>query len=364
MNCRVCLIVLCVNLLAAGISGAQTMPAGDAAALYAQANAECKVYSPACTDMTYPDYPPYSPEWQKVEGEAFAANQEAFALAHRAGQMDHADWPKDIPRDKTAVNYLNPLRNLANQLGDAALYLDLKGEDAQAIGKINDLLHLADLLDGGANTEAVQALVATGIRAIAMDRMMVVSSSIRLTKDPADTHGVQLADAQQLVVRLLDRAGADDEMKKISEADVKAMKANYTSQRMIAVFKRIGTERNLAAMSLACHIFFFEHDRWPTSIDELIQNEIANPLIDPFGNGEQSLGYVLIKGGLPDGSDRPLVYSRENSGDGLFFHLDRPEYDYYADDGTASKKQGGQFRDVARWVPSKTGTGATTQPLP
>ena len=28
---------------------------------------------------------------------------------------------------------------------------------------------------------------------------------------------------------------------------------------------------------------------------------------DPWGDGKQNFGYVVIKGGLPNGSDRPLV---------------------------------------------------------
>jgi hypothetical protein len=359
MNRSTALLVLCVGLLVAEVSRGQTMPDQDAATLYAQANAECKVDSPASTNMIYPDYPPYSPEWQKVEGDAFAANQHAYELAHQAAAIARADWPQG-----TDVKYLNPLRNLANQLGDAALYLDLKGEDAQAISKINDLLHLADLLDGGDNTKAVQALVADGIRLLAMSRLMVVTSAIRLTKDPADTNDVQLDAARQLVTRLLDQTSAADQMKRISKSYSQPILVGGSGQRFLIVLLRTNMERSLAAMSLACHIFYSEHDRWPTSVDELIQNEVSNPLIDPFGNGEQSLGYTLIKGGLPDGTDRPQVYSRCNSGDGLFFRLDEPEYGYYVDDGTPNKRQGGQFRDVARWAPGKPLIGATTQALP
>jgi hypothetical protein len=90
--------------------------------------------------------------------------------------------------------------------------------------------------------------------------------------------------------------------------------------------------------------------------------------IDPWGDGEQTLGYALIKECLPDGSDRPLVYSRCGMKDGLFFRIDQPEYSYYTGDGShrnlSEQKQGGQFRDVASWAPVEgVRYTATTQPL-
>jgi len=77
---------------------------------------------------------------------------------------------------------------------------------------------------------------------------------------------------------------------------------------------------------------------------------------------------VLIGAGLPDGSDRPLVYCRCGAVDGLFFRIDQPEYGFYNGDGSPlpanQQKHGGQFRDVASWVPDpKKSPGPTTRPL-
>jgi hypothetical protein len=77
---------------------------------------------------------------------------------------------------------------------------------------------------------------------------------------------------------------------------------------------------------------------------------------DRWGDGTQPLGYVLVRGGLPDGGDRPLVYSRCRSKDGLMYRTDAPQYGFYTLDGSdrpsSEQKQAGQFRDVARWVPA------------
>jgi hypothetical protein len=136
--------------------------------------------------------------------------------------------------------------------------------------------------------------------------------------------------------------------------------------RATDVANRINADRDMAAMSLACHLYRFDKGNWPNSLEDLAAYLIVP--IDPCGDGKQTLGYALIKGGLPDETDRPLVYSRFQMNDGLFFRVDRPEFSYYNDDGSdipiEQQKHGGQFRDVASWVP---GTGyhplATTRPL-
>ncbi len=123
----------------------------------------------------------------------------------------------------------------------------------------------------------------------------------------------------------------------------------------------------MAAMSLACHLYRFDNGHWPGSLDDLSAYLPEMP-IDPFGDGKQTLGYALIKRGLPNGSDRPLVYSRGDMKDGLFFRTDVPAYSFYFGDGSnkpsRNQKQGGQFRDVASWAPEAgTHPAPTTRPL-
>jgi hypothetical protein len=137
--------------------------------------------------------------------------------------------------------------------------------------------------------------------------------------------------------------------------------------RVIETTNRVNVERYMVAMSLACHLYRFDAGKWPKSLDDLA-NYLPEIPIDPFGDGKQTLGYVLIKGGLPDGSDRPLVYSRGGMKDGLFFRTDEPAYSYYNGIGSNKsgnkQKQGGQFRDVASWAPEEgTHPAPTTRPL-
>jgi hypothetical protein len=107
-------------------------------------------------------------------------------------------------------------------------------------------------------------------------------------------------------------------------------------------------------MSLACHLFRFETGRWPRSLDEMSPAYLPRVPIDPWGDGKQTFGYALIKAGLPDGGDRPLVYSRCMSTDGLHYRTDAPQYGFYGGVRVQSPTGPrflltGQFRDVARW---------------
>jgi hypothetical protein len=100
----------------------------------------------------------------------------------------------------------------------------------------------------------------------------------------------------------------------------------------------------------------------------MIPLDLPRAIVDPWGDGKQALGYALIKGGSPDWSDRPLVYSRCYAPDGLAYPANRAKYSFYNDDGTdriSGKEQPfGQFRDVTRWEPVAGYSGPADVPLP
>ena len=72
-------------------------------------------------------------------------------------------------------------------------------------------------------------------------------------------------------------------------------------------------------------------------------------------------------GGLPDGSDRPMVYSRCGSEDGLFYRVDGPQFYFESprpsDPSPVLRLRRGQFRDVSAWVPGAGSGEPTTKPL-
>jgi hypothetical protein len=213
-------------------------------------------------------------------------------------------------------------------------------------------------------------LVSIGVDALARDKLMTVTTTIRLSDDPADTKAVQTVEARRLIKQLLDDPNSLAAVNKMLEAkpDPNAPAAEpVDAGRAKEQANRSVTECALAAMALACHVFHHEKGRWPATLQELA-TQLPRVPADPWGDGKQTLGYLLVKGDKPDEPDRPLVYSRCESQDGLFYRADQPQISFYAftDIGEGRRRRGGQFRDVTLWQP-QTGlegvVGPTTRPV-
>jgi hypothetical protein len=339
--------------------------AGDAWPLYERAAkviTDGKIWSPSSSNLQYAHYPPFPPEWQELEKAAWERNAPARALAHDARSKPAAHWPRTANGEPDTNRYFSEVRALANEVGDVALYQHLHGQDAAAIESIRDLFHLADLLEQEPKPIVLQSLVGIGIRGEALKHLEVITSAVTLSKDAADAKALRIDTARALIQDLLQQTSATERFKEL----LPSWGAGNT-EKFLEVLRIMEAERGLAAMSLACHMHRFEHGAWPASIGELAALMPQVPL-DPCGDGKQTLGYVLAKGELPDGSDRPMVFSRCGAKDGLlFYRVDAPQYDGASDDGSGrpagQQKQGGRFRDVARWAPTAANPGPTTRPL-
>lgn len=365
--------------MAAGSAFGQTSPApNDAAALYRRAakilsaDDARNIMSPSASNLEYPEYPPMPDAWLRMEKQDYDAHAQVRQLVHQAASMTRADWPQINPKD---VSYLNELRNVANEIADAAEYQSfiLKDQPA-AFESAGDLMHMADLLKNQPNENLIRLLVAAGIEAMDAHRLMVIQANATITEDHADNRDLPLSTAKAWITRLLDHPTAQAEVDQAMKwelaqpgAATQPM-AKPSMDRLLETVRRVQAERDFAAMALAAQIYRHQHGRWPANLDELA-TELPRVPLDAWGDGKQTLGYVLIKGGLPNGSDRPLLYSRDVSKDGMFFPTDEPEYGFYIIGGwktpVAERKQGGQFRDVAAWVPpAEKKSGPTTQALP
>ncbi len=363
-----------------GAAGQTTEPSGDAAEVYLQAARLIRdddarnIMSPASSNAVFPrEYPPLPDEWVQMERQDYHLHAEVRELAHEAGLMQRANWPVFKRLGPNNFSYLNEMRNLANELGDAAKYQSLVlNQQPAAFGTAGDLLRLESMLKDQPGEILVRLLVGEGIDALAQSRLMVMIANAKITDDPSDAHDLPLATATQWIGRLLDHPDAEAELQQSLKNEPAGAQNDPIMKpslvRILQTIHRAQTERDLAAMSLAAHVYEFKQGRWPANLAELA-TELPRVPVDAFGDGKQTLGYVLIAGGLPDGSDRPLVYSHERMKDGLFFRTDEPQYDYYSSDGSnlpvTRQKHGGQFRDVAGWSPQGTRAGvATTQPVP
>jgi hypothetical protein len=317
------------------------------------------VQSPAESPLEYSDYPPFPPEWHKLAKAAREANADRVKLARQARTAPRGQWPPG-----PLLPYLNTVRALANELGDAALYEQTQGNHAEAVESVRDIFALARSLRATNNRYSVQLLVSVGIDALGANRLMVMGPGLEFTEDEANRRNVSPAVVRELIGELTAPRDIGAELAAAAAADPPPMPGEkpIDIDRVALQVNRSYAEQHMLAMSLACQLFRNRNGHWPESAAQLVPDFMPKLPADPFGNGREAIGYLLVKGGLPDGGDRPLVYSLGNSKDGLFFRLDEPHYSFYRGDGSDKpddqQKQGGQFRDVSRWTPVKLPPGA------
>ena len=134
--------------------------------------------SPACSSLSYPPFPPYGTAWDKTAQKSVIASAIAFPLARRARDFDRFDWGTRIPQPSvnTLLPHLNGARNLANTLGDAALYAHVHGDDAAALETMRDLRHVAEAV--GAEPFLISHLVNVGIEAMAQNRLQIIAGGL------------------------------------------------------------------------------------------------------------------------------------------------------------------------------------------
>lgn len=320
---------------------------------------------PAASNLEYSGYPPFPAEWERMEKAAYEFNASALADVRKATSIKSAKWPHELVEGHIDRSYLSGVRNLANQVGDAALYEHVHGKEASAFYRLADLWHLAELLDGKTPESTLDALVGIGVRALVLYRMQVIASEIRIAeKASADGNAVLASDVQAWIRSLFsNNVNFDARVQAIAATDL-AMNPPPPKEKLIAgvtrQVQREQSERNLTAMVLACRLFHFQKHRWPASLDELATLLPAKP-VDAWG----AMGYAVVKNGTPTG-DRPLVYSRANAPEGakLEYPLAEPQFGFYGKLFPDERVPPGQFRDVTLWAPAKRQTGdPTLKPL-
>ncbi|MGA3066114.1 MAG: hypothetical protein ABSF29_04620 [Tepidisphaeraceae bacterium] len=336
----------------------------QAAKILADDDAAKNIMSPAASPMLFRNYPPMSDEWLRIEKQDYDAHAQVRRLIHQAGLLNSGSLPPFDPQKNAmgSLVHLNEWRNMANEIADAALYQSLILHDQPAaFASADDVLHLSELLERPPGDDLVRMLVAIGIDHLDFQRLMTIISSATITDDPGNSHDLPLTTATDWISRLLNHPDVPAELGRALQGERPGIIFNPiiwpTLTRIRENIRRVQTERDFAAMSLAAHVYQYKHGRWPQNLDEL-KTQLPRLPLDPWGDGRQTLGYALIKSALPDGSDRPLVYSRCRLQSILFFQTDRPNYGF-------ADSPGGQFRDIASWHPPENqNPQPTTQPLP
>jgi hypothetical protein len=108
-------------------------------------------------------------------------------------------------------------------------------------------------------------------------------------------------------------------------------------------------DRRATAIVLAAQLYHTDHAHWPLRLEELAPADLPAIPVDPFLEGA-AMHYVIVKGGLPDGGDRPLIYYE--AGHGL---SEGPPAEsmcaFYQSSKPGPHDPIRQYRDFARWTP-------------
>lgn len=124
------------------------------------------------------------------------------------------------------------------------------------------------------------------------------------------------------------------------------------SQIFLMRFRAIA-ERRMTAISLACQLYRADHRGWPERVEQLVPTYLPHLPADPFRDDGGPFGYLIVKKGLPDGGDRPLIFRDEGEADAPI--PGEPSYGWYPSIPgkiPASLVPPRQYRDVSRFVPA------------
>lgn len=134
------------------------------------------------------------------------------------------------------------------------------------------------------------------------------------------------------------------------------LSGGIVSGRFVEQNMRSVAERRMVAVTLAAQLYRADNGgAWPPSLDALVPHYLPGIPRDPLSLDDRPLGYLLMRGGLPDGGDRPAVYSAGRNGvidtRGLASVPDEPFYSWM--------RGPDEYRDLARWRPAPPSTQPT-----
>ena len=158
------------------------------------------IQSPGYSNLEFRDYPPYPPAWMKMAEASETAHRQSFALARQARALPRAALRARVI---SLANIMTPgftqARHLATTIADGATYSHLRGDDAEAIERVRDVLHIARALRH--DEILVSQLVAIGIDGVAIHRAQIIAPGLRLEKDSPARQKVR-----ELIAELLDES--------------------------------------------------------------------------------------------------------------------------------------------------------------
>ena len=378
--------------------------------------------SPRLSGLEYPPYPPHGTKWEELAAASEKAHGPVFANARRARRLEQAQIP---------LLDWNSTRRLASTLGDGAQYSHLRGDDAEAVERLLDTLHLARSIrqDPTLNSQ----FTGIGVGAVATDATQQIVPTVKLDASAGGTPATP-TQLRALIAALLDErqtrewAAAALRRERVTVLDALDQRAantwsitplaDRTAIRWLRDFEallnaaahdhagparqlvdeasgrqwssvappglaadrgltprysrwfedddplnlsrfleqhyRVSAERRATAVIVAANLYRHDHGRWPDDAAALVPNYLDALPADPFRPDGSPIGYILLRGALPDGGDRPMVYFE--LGEATEGVIDtEPMYSWQTDPryrlGARERRQVRQYRDASYWLP-------------
>jgi hypothetical protein len=189
--------------------------------------------APSNSILIYPNRLPYPPAWHQMEDESVVVCAPFFAKARIAAAASEADWGIDGLAVWSLMRYQSPSRIAANTLADAIVHAHLHGNDALAIERAIELMHLSHTL--AMQPIIVTQLIASGSASRAADAALFIATTPKLRDYSSESDGsASKAQVARLIQLLLDdkkeqqvRAAAADEARLMLDEDSQVDREQY-----------------------------------------------------------------------------------------------------------------------------------------
>lgn len=351
--------------------------------------------SPRSSSIEYGPALPYSQEWFELAERSIVSHAELLKAVRQARSCPAISWnPTMVGKPSDWMSATLPTfsgqRALANTVADAALLEHFKGNDAEALEYARDLIFIAD-----ANARRpfhVSHLVATGIRAMAADTLLLIGTELRVAdaRKPSGAvtgHEATRQQCKEMIGCLLEDAFFAEEQRRVmleervyalNDMDAnKLLVADYwrqllpqflelydcvaagaptdhlnavTSQPLIKTVadsyaRNAQTRRQLqmyraaAAVALATRMYEEDHGAYPADLKALVPDYLPHIPIDPYS---PTAAPILYRPGK-----RPMVGSA--GPDGINAHLPSPPKPNYNTKRPKPGEPDDQWIDLTAW---------------
>ncbi|HXE55552.1 MAG TPA: hypothetical protein VN541_21190 [Tepidisphaeraceae bacterium] len=122
---------------------------------------------------------------------------------------------------------------------------------------------------------------------------------------------------------------------------------------------QVTVERRAAAIAIAIQLYRARNGRWPTTLQALVPEFLPAVPRNPMIPGDKPIEYVIFRGVLPGGHDRPMLRFAVGPSAAASHPIPEPCFGWGYD---AEEHDDIQWRDLSRWYPAPAATQPQAMP--